>query len=422
MILQTIITFKSNTDKFEVRKENDMFKDKNVVLGVCGGIAAYKIASLASALAKQGANVFVIMTKNATNFITSTTFETLTSNKCIVDTFDRNFNFEVEHIALAKKADVVLIAPATANVIGKISNGIADDMLTTTILACTCPVIISPAMNTRMYNNKIVKDNIKRLEDYGYEIIKPASGYLACGDCGEGKMPEPKELLEYIEKSFYKKDLIGKNVLVSAGATREALDPVRFISNLSTGKMGIELARAAAYRGAEVSLVLGVSSIEPPHFPNIKIIRVNSANDMFEEIKAIYNDMDIVIKAAAVADFRPAKVSNKKIKKTDKEFSGSIELEKTEDILKFLAEHKKKELFLCGFSMETENVVENSIEKLKRKNLDMIVANNLKQEGAGFGVDTNVVTIITKENVKEFDIMTKKEVAHKILDEIISPH
>ena len=396
-----------------------MLKNKNILLGICGGIAAYKIAGLASMAKKTGANVDVIMTENACKFITPLTFETLTSNKTYVDTFDRTFEFKVDHIELGKKADVFLIAPATANVIGKLANGIGDDMLTTTALACRCPVIIAPAMNTAMFENRVVQDNIKKLERYGMEVIMPASGYLACGDIGRGKMPEPETLIEYIKRKVYpKKDLSGKKICVSAGPTREAIDPVRFISNNSTGKMGIEIAKMAAYRGGDVSLVTGPISESVPDF--IKRIDVKSAGDMYDEIMKIYSEQDIIIKAAAVADYTPESYSDKKIKKKDTDMS--IRLKRTRDILKELGERKRAEgsaRFICGFSMETENMEENSKRKLESKNADMIVANNLKTDGAGFGTDTNVVTIFTKDNEIKLDKLSKSEVAEKIFDEIV---
>ena len=396
-----------------------MLENKNILLGVTGGIAAYKIATLASMLKKQKANVKVIMTENATKFITPMTFETLTANKVYTDTFDRNFEFKVDHIELGKWADVFLIAPASADVIGKLANGIADDMLTTTALAMRCPIVVSPAMNTTMYENKIVKHNMMKLRTYGMEVILPASGYLACGDTGAGKMPEPEVLLEYIKKSLYsEKDLAGKKVCVSAGPTREAIDPVRYISNNSTGKMGVEVAKMAAYRGAKVTLVIGPSDEFVPDF--INRVDIKSAEDMYDEIMKISDSQDIIIKAAAVADYTPAKYSDEKIKKKDNELS--IELSRTKDILKELGERKKensKKQFLCGFSMETENMEENSKKKLKSKNVDMIVANNVKVEGAGFGTDTNVVTIYTKDKEIILDKLSKLEVAKKIFDEIV---
>ena len=392
-----------------------MLKGKTILLGVTGSIAAYKIANLASALMKLHAEVHVIMTKNATNFINPITFETLTGRKCLVDTFDRNFEFSVEHVSIAKKADVVLVAPASANVIAKMAHGLADDMLTTTVLACTCKKIISPAMNTRMYENPITQDNMKICEKYGMEVIKPASGYLACGDTGAGKMPEPEVLLQYILKEvLYKKDLVGKKILVTAGPTREAIDPVRYITNHSTGKMGYAIAKAAAYRGADVTLVTGPTEIDPPMFVNV--VPVTSAKDMFDAVTSRSDEMDVIIKAAAVADYRPKVVGTEKTKKKDGDMA--IELERTDDILKYLGENKKEGQFLCGFSMETQNMLENSRAKLAKKNLDMIVANNLKVAGAGFGTDTNVVTFIKKDKEVELDIMSKDEVAVHILDEI----
>lgn len=392
-----------------------MLKGKTVVLGVTGSIAAYKIANLASMLKKLEADVHVIMTKNATNFINPITFETLTGNKCLVDTFDRNFQFNVEHVSLAKSADIFMVAPASANVIGKIANGIADDMLTTTIMAAKCHKIISPAMNTNMFENIIVQDNIDKLRKYGFEIVEPAEGYLACGDTGKGKMPEPEMLLQYILKSVAcEKDLAGKKVLVTAGPTREKIDPVRFISNHSTGKMGYAIAKAAMLRGAEVTIITGPTSINKPDF--VKIVNVESAQDMYEAVANAFESQDIVIMSAAVADYRPVNPADNKIKKKDGD--SSIELERTIDILGTLATQKQNQ-YVCGFSMETENMLENSKAKLEKKNLDMIVANNLKVAGAGFGTDTNVVTFITKDEVKELPIMDKEEVAHKILDKII---
>ena len=396
-----------------------MLENKNILLGVTGGIAAYKIANLASMLKKQKANVRVIMTKNACQFITPITFETLTAQKVYTDTFDRDFEFKVDHIELGKWADVFLIAPATANVIGKLANGIADDMLTTTALAVRCPLVVAPAMNTAMYENRAVKHNIMKLRTNGMEIILPASGALACGDTGAGKMPEPELLMEYIKRAAYKKkDLAGKKVCVSAGPTREAIDPVRYISNNSTGKMGVEIAKMAAYRGAKVSLVLGPSNVFVPDF--INRIDIKSAEDMYEEIMKISDAQDIIIKAAAVADYTPANYSSEKIKK--KEGDLTIELSRTKDILKELGERKNnnpKRQFICGFSMETENMEENSRKKLVSKNVDMIVANNLKVEGAGFGTDTNVVSIFTKDQEVILDKLSKLEVAEKIFDEIV---
>lgn len=391
-----------------------ILKSKTVVLGVTGSIAAYKIANLASSLVKKGANVHVIMTKNAINFINPITFETLTGNKCLVDTFDRNFEFSVEHVSLAKQADIFMVAPASANVIGKIANGIADDMLTTTIMACKCHKVISPAMNTNMFENPIVQDNLEKLRNYGYEVIDPASGYLACGDTGAGKMPEPTVLESYIMKNIaMEKDMAGKKVLITAGPTMEAIDPVRFISNHSTGKMGYALAKIAMERGAEVTLVTGKTYIEKPDF--VKIIDVKSAKEMFDAVDKEFDSQDIVIMSAAVADYRPKTVADEKIKKNDGETA--IKLERTDDILGTMSKRKKNQ-FLCGFSMETEHMLENSKNKLKKKNLDMICANNLKVEGAGFGTDTNVVTLITENESRQLPIMSKEQVANEILTEI----
>lgn len=393
-----------------------MLKGKTVVLAVSGSIAAYKIASLASALKKLHANVQVLMTKNAVNFINPITFESLTGNKCLVDTFDRNFQYSVEHVALAKQADVVLVAPASANVIGKIAHGIADDMLTTTVMACKCKKIIAPAMNTNMFDNPILQDNLKILEHYGYEVISPAVGYLACGDTGAGKMPEPELLLQYILREIaYEKDMQGKRVLVTAGSTQESIDPVRFITNHSTGKMGYAIAKMCMLRGAEVTLVSGPTSIAKPEF--VHVVDVVTAKEMYEEVTKRAKDQDIIIKAAAVADYRPKSVSSEKMKKKDDDLA--IPMERTDDILKFLGEHKKEHQFLCGFSMETENMLENSRKKLEKKHLDMIVANNLKVEGAGFAGDTNVVTIITGQEEVSLGKMTKEETALRILDEIL---
>lgn len=393
-----------------------MLKGKNVILGITGSIAAYKIAGLASLLMKQHANVTVLMTQNATNFINPITFETLTGNKCLVDTFDRNFQYSVEHVALAKKADVFLVAPASANVIAKIANGMADDMLTTTFLACTCPKMIAPAMNTNMFLNPIVQDNIAKLEHFGIQVISPASGYLACGDTGIGKMPDPEILMEYLllELSL-EKDFRGKHVLITAGATKEKIDPVRFISNHSTGKMGYELARVCAYRGASVTLISGETNLTPPL--GVQTIFVTSAKEMFEQVKE-QRHADIIIKAAAVADYRPKQVFTEKVKK--KEEVLSVELEKTDDILEYLGKHKLENQFLCGFSMETEHMIENSKAKLERKNLDLIVANNLKEKGAGFGTDTNIVSLISKDQIKQLPLLSKYETAIKIVDEIKS--
>lgn len=392
-----------------------MLKGKTVILGVTGSIAAYKAASLASMLVKQGAEVNVIMTANAVNFINPITFETLTGRKCLVDTFDRNFEFQVEHVSLAKKADLVMIAPASANVIGKMAGGIADDMLTTTVLACTCPKLVAPAMNTRMFENSIVQENMRKLKNHGFRIISPAVGYLACGDTGAGKMPEPSVLLEYILQEIgMEKDLVGKKILITAGPTREAIDPVRFLTNHSTGKMGYALARIAAMRGADVTLVSGPVKLSVPL--TVKCVNVTTAKEMFDAVRELAPEQEIVIKAAAVADYRPANVSSEKVKKTDGVLS--LPLERTDDILQYLGEHKAADQFLCGFSMETEHMLENSRRKLEKKHLDMIVANNVKTEGAGFGTDTNVVTILTKETIVELPMMSKEEVAEKILDEI----
>lgn len=393
-----------------------MLKGKTVVLGVTGSIAAYKIANLASMLVKQHADVHVIMTRNATNFINPIAFETLTSNRCIVDTFDRNFEFHVGHVSLAQKADVMMIAPASANVIGKIAGGIADDMLTTTVMACKAKVMISPAMNVNMYENPILQDNLKKLKDYGYEIIDPAVGYLACGDTGAGKMPEPEVLYQHILREIAcEKDLAGLKVMVTAGPTREAIDPVRYITNNSTGKMGYALARRAMLRGADVTLVSGPVSIAP--VPFVKMIDVVSAQDMYEGVTATFPEQDILIKAAAVADYTPVDVASDKIKKKDGDMG--IPLKRTTDILSYVGSHKRETQVVCGFSMETQNMLENSRKKLAKKNVDMIVANNLKVDGAGFGTDTNVVTVIMAENEMEFPRMSKDEVADRILDQAL---
>ena len=394
-----------------------MLKGKTIVLGVTGGIAAYKIANLASMLVKLHCDVHVIMTQNATNFITPITFETLTNNKCLIDTFDRNFQFHVEHVALAKRADVVMIAPATANVIGKLAHGIADDMLTTTVLACTCKKFVAPAMNTQMYRNPIVQDNMKTLKQYGFELIEPATGFLACRDVGEGKLPDPEVLLQYILRELaFEKDMTGKKVLVTAGPTQESIDPVRYITNHSTGKMGYAIARHCMMRGADVTLVSGPTNLNPPPF--VTVIPVVSAKEMFDAVTSHAKEQDIIIKSAAVADYRPATVASEKMKKSDNALA--LDLEKTEDILKYLGEHKKESQFLCGFSMETENMLDNSRAKLVKKNLDMIVANNLKQTGAGFGTDTNIVTLITKKDEQELPLLTKDEVAKAIVDKILT--
>ena len=393
-----------------------MLKGKTVLLGITGSIAAYKIAYLASALHKLHADVHVLMTENATNFINPITFETLTGNKCLVDTFDRNFQFQVEHVSIAKKADVVMIAPASANVIGKLANGLADDMLTTTVMACRCQKILAPAMNTAMYENPVVQDNIRKLQTYGYEVITPASGYLACGDTGAGKMPEPETLLEYILKeAAFQKDLAGKKLLVTAGPTQEAIDPVRCLTNHSSGKMGYAIAKMAMLRGAEVTLVSGPTAIEPPLF--VKVVPVTSARDMFEAVTGLSDEQDIIIKAAAVADYRPKQVSEDKVKKKDDQ--ASIELERTDDILKYLGQHKKQGQFFCGFSMETRDMLRNSRAKLEKKNLDMVAANNLKVEGAGFQGDTNVLTLITQDEEVSLPLMSKEDAALKILDKIL---
>ena len=394
-----------------------MLKGKTVLLGVTGSIAAYKIAYLASALKKLHAEVHVLMTKNATNFITPITFESLTGTKCLVDTFDRNFQFQVEHVSIAKKADVVMIAPASANVIGKLAHGIADDMLTTTIMACKCKKFISPAMNTNMFENPILQDNLKTLEHYGYEVIQPASGYLACGDTGAGKMPEPETLLSYILREIAaEKDLEGKKVLVTAGPTQESIDPVRYITNHSSGKMGYALAKAAMFRGADVTLVSGPCSITPPPF--VKVVPVVTAKDMFDAVTSVSAEQDIIIKAAAVADYRPKQAFDEKVKKQDKEMS--IEREKTDDILKYLGEHRTPQQFLCGFSMETQNMIGNSRAKLGKKHLDMVAANNLKVAGAGFQGDTNVLTLITQDEDVSLQLMSKEDAANVILDKILS--
>jgi len=393
-----------------------MLKGKTVVLGVSGSIAAYKIADLASKLSKLHCDVHVIMTKNATNFINPITFETLTNNKCLVDTFDRNFQYSVEHVALAKKADVVLVAPATANVIAKMAHGLADDMLTTTVLACTCPKIVSPAMNTQMLHNPITQDNLDILKHYGFEIIEPATGMLACKDIGDGKLPETDVLLDYILKTIaFEKDMEGLNVLVTAGPTQESLDPVRYITNHSSGKMGYAIARNAMLRGAKVTLVSGETSIPKPRF--VEVVDIKSAADMFEAVTSRASEQDIIIKAAAVADYTPATFSDDKIKKNDGDMS--IPLDRTQDILKYLGEHKRPNQFLCGFSMETKDMLENSRRKLVHKNLDMIVANNLKVAGAGFGVDTNVITMITPGKEIALEMMSKDEAAEQILDEVL---
>lgn len=392
-----------------------MLKGKTVVLGISGSIAAYKIANLARMCKKQGADVYVLMTPNSVNFINPITLETLTGNKCLVDTFDRNFQYSVEHVALAKKADVVLVAPASANVIGKLANGIADDMLTTTVMACPCRKIISPAMNHNMFHNPIVQENISKLAYYGYEIVLPEAGMLANGDIGDGRMPDEETLFNYIlRECAFEKDLFGENVLVTAGATRESLDPVRFITNHSSGKMGYAIAKNAMLRGAQVTLVTAHADIAPPPF--VRVINVVTAQDMYDAVTAEFDKCTITVKAAAVADYRPVKVADNKIKKSDGNLT--VEFERNPDILAEIGKRKKNQ-YLCGFSMETENMLENSRKKLERKNLDMIVANNLKTPGAGFGTDTNVVTIITKDNITELQQMDKNEVAARIFDEIL---
>ena len=389
-----------------------MLRGKTVLLGVTGSIAAYKAADLASRLIKQHAEVHVIMTKNAMNFIHPTTFETLTGQKCLTDTFDRHFSFEVEHISLAKKADLALVAPATANVMAKLANGLADDMLTTTLLACTCPVLIAPAMNTRMYENPVTQENAEKLRRFGMRIIEPAEGLLACGDTGKGKFPEPALLVEHVLAEIAcEKDLAGKKVLITAGPTQEAIDPVRYITNHSSGKMGYALARMAMLRGAEVTLVSGPVSIEPPLFT--ELVRIRSARDMFEAVTQRAAEQDMIIKAAAVADYRPAQVSDEKVKKKDGDLS--IALSRTDDILQYLGNHKRPGQLLCGFAMETSQMEERAREKLVRKNLDLIAANNVKVEGAGFGTDTNVVTLLTKDSLTRLEKMSKEEVAMRIL-------
>ncbi|MDD6331989.1 MAG: bifunctional phosphopantothenoylcysteine decarboxylase/phosphopantothenate--cysteine ligase CoaBC [Clostridium sp.] len=393
-----------------------MLTGKTVVLGVTGSIAAYKMANLTSMLVKQHADVYVLMTKNATNFIHPITFETLTNHKTLVDTFDRNFNYNIEHVSLAKKADVVLVAPASANVIGKIANGIADDMLTTTVMACKCKKLIAPAMNTQMFENPIVQDNLKKLEHYDMTVIQPDVGLLACKDVGAGKLPSEQVLMDYILREIrYEKDMAGKKVLVTAGPTVERIDPVRYISNHSTGKMGYAIARVAMERGADVTLISGPVSIAPPPF--VRVVPVESAEDMFRAVQKNSEEADIIIKAAAVADYTPETVAAEKIKKSEDD--SELKLVRTTDILKWLGEHRHAGQFLCGFSMETEHMLENSREKLEKKKIDMIVANNLKVAGAGFGVDTNVVTIITKDDVQELPQMSKELVAEKLLDQIV---
>ena len=391
---------------------------KCVLLGVTGGIAAYKMANVASGLRKLGADVEVIMTRNATQFITPLTFETLTGHKCMVDTFDRDFKFEVTHISLAKKADVILVAPATANVIAKMAHGIADDMLTTVMLAAKCPKLVSPAMNTGMLENPITQDNLKTLEKYGFGIIPSESGVLACKDKGSGRLPKEEVLLDYIYRELARpKDMQGLRVTVTAGPTQESLDPVRYLTNHSTGRMGYAIAREAMLRGAEVTLISGPVSLAPPPF--VKVVPVVTAQDMFEAVAARLNDTDILIKAAAVADYRPAHVAEDKIKKTGAGDLNQLALERTQDILGWVAQHRHEGLYVCGFSMETQNMLENSAAKLEKKKLDMVVANNLKVAGAGFGVDTNVVTMITKNGAQELPLMSKNEVAGQLLSAIL---
>lgn len=393
-----------------------MLQGKTVVLGVTGGIAAYKMPNLASALVKLGCNVQVLMTQNATQFITAVTFETLTGNKALVDTFDRNFSFQVEHIAVADQADLVMIAPATANVIAKLAHGLADDMLTTTVLACNCPKIVVPAMNTKMYENPVTQDNLNILRRYGWEVVEPASGYLACGAVGKGKLPEPEALLQVILHDLaHEKDMVGKKVLVTAGPTQEALDPVRCLTNHSSGKMGYAIAQAAARRGAQVTLVSGPVALK--RLPYVETVDVVSAQEMFEAVTARAAEQDIIIKAAAVADYRPMVVAEDKMKKSDDALS--IPLERTQDILGWLGQHRRPGQFLCGFSMETQNMVENSRKKLEKKRVDMIAANNLKVEGAGFGVDTNLLTLITKDGLDELPMVTKEAAADLLLDSIL---
>ncbi len=394
-----------------------MLKGKTVILGVTGSIAAYKAANLASLLKKQHADVHVIMTKNAMQFIGPVTFETLTGNKCLTDTFDRNFQFQVEHVELAKKADLAVVAPATANVMAKLAHGIADDMLTTTLLACQCPKLIAPAMNTRMYENPVTQDNEAVLKKYGWQVIEPAVGHLACGDTGRGKFPEEGLILEHILNNIaYEKDMHGLNVLVTAGPTMEAIDPVRFISNHSTGKMGYAIAKICRMRGADVTLVSGRTNLSAP--VGVTVVPIRSAQDMFEAVTARSAKQDIIIKAAAVADYRPAQVSDQKVKKSDNDMS--LALERTQDILKWLGEHKGENQVLCGFAMETEHMAEHAREKLQRKNLDLIAANNVKVKGAGFGTDTNVVTLITSEKEQELELMSKEEVAVRLVDELLA--
>ncbi|MCM1269738.1 MAG: bifunctional phosphopantothenoylcysteine decarboxylase/phosphopantothenate--cysteine ligase CoaBC [Ruminococcus flavefaciens] len=392
-----------------------MLKGKTILLGVSGSIAVYKICNLARMLTKLGADVHVAMTENSTNFVHPLTFETLTQHKCLIDTFDRNFEYSVEHVSIAKKADVVMIAPASANVIGKIANGIADDMLTTTVMACTCKKIIAPAMNHNMFHNPIVQDNIEKLKKFGYEMIEPVKGMLANRDIGDGKLPDEETLLEYIIREIaFEKDLAGKKVLVTAGATRENIDPVRFITNHSTGKMGFAIAKTAMLRGADVTVVAAHTDVQPPMF--VDVIPVETAQDMFNAVKERFEDFDFIIKAAAVADYTPLTTADSKIKKSEGDMS--IPLRRTEDILRYIGQNKRNGQVVCGFSMETDNVIENSRRKLSSKNADMICANSIKTDGAGFGTDTNIITIITAENEEELEIMTKFDAANLILNKM----
>ena len=394
-----------------------MLKGKTVLLGVTGGIAAYKAAALASALIKLHATVEVVMTENATQFITPLTFEQLTGRRTMVDTFDRNFPHQVEHISVAERTDLVIIAPATANVCAKLAHGLADDMLTTTVLACKCPKLIAPAMNTNMFENPVTQDNLATLQHYGWDVIEPASGRLACGANGKGKLPEPEELVQHILRHIaFEKDLLGKKVLVTAGPTQEALDPVRYLTNHSTGKMGYAIAKMAMLRGADVTLVSGPTAIAPPPF--VRVVHVVSARDMFDAVARYAPDADLIFKAAAVADYTPAEYQDNKMKKNDTDLS--IPLARTQDILKYLGNTRKKGQVICGFSMETQDMIANSQEKLSKKNVDMICANNLKQDGAGFGVDTNIITLITKEDTAELPLLSKEDAANKIIDKAIS--
>ena len=393
-----------------------MLKGKTVLLGVSSSIAAYKAASLASLLVKQHANVHVLMTQNATRFISPMVFETLTGNKAPVDTFDRCFQFDVEHISLAKQADIVMVAPATANVAAKLAHGIADDMLTTTVLACKCPRLLSPAMNTQMYENPVTQDNLRILREYGWQVVEPASGHLACGDSGKGKLPEPEVLLDWILQTIAReKDMAGLKVLVTAGPTQEALDPVRYLTNHSSGKMGYAIAKAAARRGAQVTLITGPTALERPRF--VETVEIVSAEDMFREVTARAPEQDIIIKAAAVADYTPVQVAQDKVKKSDNDLS--IPLKRTQDILQYLGDHRREGQFLCGFSMETRDMIENSRKKLEKKHVDMIAANNLKEAGAGFAVDTNLLTLITRDGEKSLSLMSKDEAADVLLTEIL---